>query len=79
MTWSHFAHGADIGLRGEGQSKEEAFEEIARALTGVVTELESVEAEEPDHAAEVVALFGLRKRRCRDDVVDAFAGDLREP
>lgn len=47
MTWSHFAHGADIGLRGEGQSKEEAFEEIARALTGVVTELESVEAEEP--------------------------------
>ncbi|NIV17269.1 MAG: archease [Woeseiaceae bacterium] len=47
MTWSHFAHGADIGLRGEGRSKAEAFEEIARALTGVVTELESVEAEEP--------------------------------
>ncbi len=46
MTWSHFAHGADIGLRGEGQSKAEAFEEIARALTGVVTELESVEADE---------------------------------
>jgi SHS2 domain-containing protein len=41
MTWSHFAHGADIGLRGEGRSKAEAFEEIARALTGVVTELES--------------------------------------
>lgn len=44
MTWSHFAHGADIGLRGEGRSKAEAFEEIARALTAVVTELESVAA-----------------------------------
>ncbi len=46
MTWSHFAHGADIGLRGEGQTKAEAFEEIGRALTAVVTEPDSVAAEE---------------------------------
>jgi tRNA nucleotidyltransferase (CCA-adding enzyme) len=46
MTWSHFSHGADIGLRGEGQSKSEAFEEIAMALTGVVTDPDSVAAEE---------------------------------
>ena len=46
MTWSHFAHGADIGLRGEGGSKAEAFEEIATALTAVVTEPDSVAADE---------------------------------
>lgn len=44
MTWSHFAHGADIGLRGEGRSRSEAFEEIATALTAVVTDPESVAA-----------------------------------
>lgn len=38
MTWSHFAHGADIGLRGEGPGKPEAFEEIGTALTAVVTD-----------------------------------------
>ena len=46
MSWSHFAHGADIGLRGEGRSKSKAFEEIATALTGVVTDPESVAPEE---------------------------------
>lgn len=46
MTWNHFSHGADIGLRGEGRSKSEAFAEIAMALTGVVTDPDSVTAEE---------------------------------
>lgn len=46
MTWSHFAHGADIGLRGGGRSKGEAFEEIAIALTAVVTDPVTVAAEE---------------------------------
>jgi tRNA nucleotidyltransferase (CCA-adding enzyme) len=46
MTWSHFAHGADIGLHGGGRSKEEAFEEIAIALTAVVTDPDTVAAEE---------------------------------
>jgi tRNA nucleotidyltransferase (CCA-adding enzyme) len=37
-TWEHFAHGADIGIRGIGPTKEDAFEQIALALTGVVTD-----------------------------------------
>ncbi len=46
MTWCHFAHGADIGLRGSGRSKSAAFEEIAMALTAVVTDLDAVAAGE---------------------------------
>lgn len=41
-TWEHFAHGADIGVRGIGPTKEAAFEQIALALTGVITDLKSV-------------------------------------
>jgi SHS2 domain-containing protein len=41
-TWEHFAHGADIGVRGIGPAKEAAFEQIALALTSVITDLESV-------------------------------------
>lgn len=44
MKWSHFPHGADIGLCGSGQSKEKAFEAIATALTAVVTDPELVVA-----------------------------------
>ncbi len=36
--WELFHHGADIGVRGVGQSKAEAFEQAAIALTGVVTD-----------------------------------------
>jgi len=39
-VWEHFAHGADIGIRGRGVSRDEAFSEAARALTAVVTEAE---------------------------------------
>jgi tRNA nucleotidyltransferase (CCA-adding enzyme) len=41
-TWEHFEHGADIGVRGIGPTKEAAFQEIALALTGVVTDVASV-------------------------------------
>ena len=41
-TWDHFAHVADIGIRGIGPTKEAAFEQIALALTAVVTDLKSV-------------------------------------
>lgn len=37
-TWEHFPHGADVGIRGVGPTKEAAFEQIALALTAVVTE-----------------------------------------
>ena len=44
-TWEHFAHGADIGIRGIGATKEAAFQQIALALTSVVVDLTSVRAE----------------------------------
>jgi len=36
--WEHFEHGADVGVRGFGTSKAEAFEQAALALTAVVTD-----------------------------------------
>ena len=36
-AWEHFAHDADIGVRGFGATPEEAFEQAAIALTTVVT------------------------------------------
>lgn len=35
-AWEHFAHGADIGVRGSGPSLDEAFAQAALALTAVV-------------------------------------------
>jgi tRNA nucleotidyltransferase (CCA-adding enzyme) len=40
--WEHFPHGADIGVRGIGASREEAFEQAALALTAVITDLHLV-------------------------------------
>ena len=37
-TWEHFAHDADIGIRGVGPTKDAAFEQIGLALTGVITD-----------------------------------------
>jgi protein archease len=42
MPWEHFSHQADMGIRGRGHSKEEAFEQAALALMAVIT-LEDVE------------------------------------
>lgn len=36
--WEHFAHEADMGVRGFGSTLEEAYEQAALALTAVVTE-----------------------------------------
>lgn len=54
--WAHFHHQADIGVRGIGDTREQAFEEAAMALTAVITEPEAVhcidtvslDCEEPD-------------------------------
>ncbi len=43
-AWEHFRHGADIGIRGIGASRLEAFEQAALALTGVITRPENVRA-----------------------------------
>lgn len=41
-SWEHFPHQADIGVRGIGATKKEAFERAAQALTAVITDLEVV-------------------------------------
>jgi tRNA nucleotidyltransferase (CCA-adding enzyme) len=38
MTWEHFPHGADIGVRGIGATPAQAFAEAARALVAVVSD-----------------------------------------
>jgi protein archease len=40
--FEHFAHGADIGVRGIGRTKASAFEQAALALTAVLTRPEGV-------------------------------------
>ena len=38
MAWEHFPHGADVGVRGIGATREEAFAQAALALTAVLTD-----------------------------------------
>lgn len=40
--WEHFAHDADIGVRGLGPTPEAAFEQGALALMQVITEVDEV-------------------------------------
>lgn len=44
--WEHFPHQADIGLRGFGPTKQEAFAQAAAALTAVITDPENVAPKE---------------------------------
>lgn len=41
--WEHYPHEADMGVRGFGTTKAEAFEQAALALTGVITDPAAVE------------------------------------
>ena len=43
--WEHFPHEADVGVRGFGRTKDEAFEQAALALTAVITDPHSVARE----------------------------------
>ena len=45
--WEHLEHGADIGIRGYGGTLAEAFVQAALAMSGVVTELDSIDTDEP--------------------------------
>jgi len=40
--WEHFAHGADIGVRGLGESAEQAFEQAALALSAVAADISTI-------------------------------------
>jgi SHS2 domain-containing protein len=42
--WEHFHHQADIGVRGIGATKAQAFEQAALALTAVIAEPSSIAA-----------------------------------
>lgn len=44
--WSHFPHGADIGVRGTGPTKEAAFEQGAMALAALITDPGAVQPRE---------------------------------
>jgi len=45
MPWEHFRHGADVGVRGSGVSRAEAFEQAALALTAVIADPSHVHGE----------------------------------
>ena len=47
VHWEHFPHEADMGVRGVGATKAQAFEQAALALTAVVTDLETIEPRQP--------------------------------
>jgi len=44
--WEHFPHQANVGIRGLGETKEQAFEQAAVALTAVITSPEKVEPQQ---------------------------------
>jgi len=37
-SWSHFPHGADVGLAGTGPSLDAVFEQIAMAMTAAISD-----------------------------------------
>lgn len=41
--WELYSHPSDIGIRGRGATREEAFAQAALALTAVITDLEKVQ------------------------------------
>jgi len=48
--WELYSHPSDIGVRGLGATREEAFAQAALALTSVITDLEKVQ---PRDAVEI--------------------------
>ncbi len=47
--WEHFPHEADMGIRGIGITKSQAFEQAALALTAVITDPEEVASQVESH------------------------------
>jgi SHS2 domain-containing protein len=44
--WEHYSHPADVGIRGFGPTKEEAFAQAALAMTAVITDLRKIQPKE---------------------------------
>lgn len=40
--WEHFPHGADVGIRGVGETKARAFEQAAQAMSAAITDLDAI-------------------------------------
>ena len=47
--WEHFSHEADMGIRGMGLTKSQAFEQAALAMTAVVTDPQRVAPQMETH------------------------------
>ena len=47
--WQHYSHPADMGIRGLGKTKAQAFEQSAMALTAVIADLDTIESQEKIH------------------------------
>ena len=45
-AWEHFYHMADIGVRGRGKTLAQAFEQVAIAMTAVITEPERIQPQQ---------------------------------
>lgn len=43
--WEHYSHPADMGIRGFGPTREEAFVQAALAMTAIVVDLDKVQAQ----------------------------------
>lgn len=41
-VWQHFEHGADVGIRGVGASRDDAFRMAARAMTAIVADPDTI-------------------------------------
>jgi SHS2 domain-containing protein len=46
-SWEHFPHAADMGIRGFGDTRAEAFAHAALALTAIICKPDSVKPEQP--------------------------------
>lgn len=67
--WEHFEHAADVGVRGRGETIEEAFAEAARALFALVAEdLENIRLERSEEIQ--IASPGL------EELLVAFLNEL---
>ena len=44
--WEHFEHDADIGVRGYGETLDQAFEQTALAMSSVITDPDNIQAHE---------------------------------
>jgi tRNA nucleotidyltransferase (CCA-adding enzyme) len=61
--WEHFEHGADVGVRGIGDTPAQAFEQAALAMTAVITDPAAVR---PSQSVEI---------RCENDDLELLLAD----